>query len=121
MSLKNIIVTEGVYDSLFIPNCVCCGGKYLSELQYEILRKRFPDFKISISFDNDDAGKTSMMDAIRKFGDKYSYFIWFDESTKYKDINDYVLATKNPNILSDKNKVEKMIYNSVMARLKMGY
>lgn len=119
LSWKNIIVTEGVYDSLFIPNCICCGGKYLSELQYEILKKRFPDFKISISFDNDKPGMEAMKSAIEKFGNRYSYLIWFNKNVKQKDINDYVLSKNDPMVFASKDKVERMIFNHVLARMKL--
>ena len=117
LSWKHIIVTEGVYDSLFIPNCVCCGGKYLTELQYEILTKRFPGFEISLSFDNDVPGKTAMMSAIEKFGNRYSYFIWFDKNTEEKDINDFILSNGNVNYFNDKTKVEHMIYDQIITRM----
>ena len=102
---------------MFIPNCVCCGGKYLTELQYEILTKRFPGFEISLSFDNDVPGKTAMMSAIEKFGNRYSYFIWFDKNTKEKDINDFILSNGNVNYFNDKTKVEHMIYDQIITRM----
>ena len=57
---KYIIITEGVYDSLFLPNCVCVGGKSVSDIQLDILRKRYPNMKLYMSFDNDKPGIDSM-------------------------------------------------------------
>ena len=117
LSFPYIICFEGVYDSLFIPNAVAIGGKSLTKLQQEIIAKRYPKHQIVLSYDNDEAGLTAMMKQIKRNPMEYLYFKWFDEDTKEKDINDYVLKKNNVKTFSDKKLVESMIVNSMSMKL----
>ena len=112
-----IIVFEGVYDSLFVKNGVCSGGKCLTEYQQNLLAERYPNHEIVLAFDNDKAGLTSMSKIIAENPTKFKYFKWFNRLTKEKDINEYVLSTGNPLAFSDKNSLENMIVSSVEMKL----
>ena len=108
MSWPYIIVFEGVYDSLFVKNGIATGTKSISDMQYKLIRERYPKMSICCSFDNDVAGISSMVKMIKKNAD-VKFFKWFDQSTLQKDINDYVLATGDIDAFTDKSKLEKMI------------
>lgn len=113
-----IICFEGVYDSLFVKNGVAIGGKYLTELQKNIIKQRFPNHQIVLSFDNDKSGIDSIAKLFEdKKADNYSYFVWFNKNTKQKDINDYVLYKNNPMIFSDENIINKFIMNPIKMKL----
>ena len=111
-----IILTEGVYDSLFIKNGVATGTKSITELQYKLLKERYPRHKLVVSFDNDKAGICSMIKLIKQNKD-FKFFKWFNSTTKQKDINDYVLANDDVNIFTDTSKLEKMIIDPLMMKL----
>jgi hypothetical protein len=67
---KDVIVTEGQIDSLFIFNCVATTGVSKSGLLLEnLLTKR----NAKIFFDNDLAGKRQSIELIKK---GYSVFLW---------------------------------------------
>ena len=116
LSFPYIICFEGVYDSIFVKNGICIGGKTLTKLQHEIITARYPRHQICLSFDNDKAGLASVSKTLEKSID-YKYFKWFDENTKEKDINDFVIAKNNPNYFIDKDLVEKMIIGPASMKL----
>lgn len=124
ISWPYIIIVEGVYDSLFVKNCICSGGKHLTAFQYKLLKERYPKHQLVLGFDNDKSGLTSMQKAINLNPTEFKYFKWFDINTKEKDINDLILAKNDVNYFSDPAVLEKMIVSPVemkMFLLSMGY
>lgn len=119
MGFPYVICFEGVYDSLFVKNGVCVGGKSLTALQEKLISLRYPRHRIVLAFDNDDAGITSMRKSISKTGDRFQYFRWFDKNEPSKDINDYIKRTGNIQAFSDKSVVEGMVVSSI--RLKLDF
>jgi len=117
LSFPYIICFEGVYDSLFVKNGVCIGGKSLTKLQKEIISSRYPKHQICLSFDNDKPGLTAMKKSIVEHPTDFKYFKWFDENTKEKDINDFVVAKNNVDFFTDAEKLKKMILSSASMKL----
>lgn len=111
-----IFIFEGVYDSLFVKNGIATGTKSISDIQLDIIKFRYPKHKIVISFDNDEAGIQSTKKLINSNND-FLYFRWFNENTKEKDINDYVISKNNVNIFSNKTVLEKMIVNKLSMKM----
>lgn len=111
-----IIVMEGVYDSLFVPNAVAVGTKSITEYQLELIRRRYPKMKICVSFDNDKPGLTSVINMI-KDNKNFCYFKWFNQNTKQKDINDYVLAKNDVNIFANTDIVDKLIISPMKMKM----
>ena len=114
-----IIITEGVYDSLFLPNCIAVGGRFISDSQLDIVRKRFPKMKLCLSFDNDGPGLESMKKSLKDKRYNFSYFKWFGDDTKQKDINDYILANGNANIFKNEEYVQSCIVDPVIMKMWM--
>ena len=126
LSKNYIIITEGVYDSLFIPNTICVGGRFLTENQYNIIKKRFPKMTLVYSYDNDKAGLESMAKVLsdKKHGNDFKFFKWFNDDTKEKDINDYILAHNDVNIFKNDKYVESCIIDPIIMKMwlmKKGY
>jgi len=67
---KDVIVTEGQLDSLFIFNCIATTGVSKSKLLLENLLTKG---NAKIFFDNDLAGKRQSIELIKK---GYSVFLW---------------------------------------------
>ena len=116
ISFPYVICFEGVYDSLFVKNGIAIGGKFLTEKQEEIIRKRFPRHRIAISFDNDRPGLVAMSRAVSS-QKNFSFFKWFSDGEKCKDVNDYVLRTGNIDAFSDRNTVERMVMDRLPMKL----
>lgn len=111
-----IIVFEGVYDSLFVKNGVASGTKTITEYQLNILKDRWPRHQICCAFDNDRAGIASMKKLIQK-NTNIKFFRWFNQNTKQKDINDYVIAQNDVNIFANPKLVERMIYDRLQMKM----
>lgn len=115
---KKIFVFEGVYDSMFVKNGIASGTKSLTDYQMKLIKERWPHHEICISFDNDAPGFSAMMQMIEK--DKAEkFFMWFDESTVEKDINERVLATNDVNMFSNESILDKMVYDKLQMKLWM--
>ena len=117
MDIGYIVAMEGVYDSLFVPNAVCIGGKTMTDLQLEIIRRRYPRHRILLSFDNDAPGLKSMSKTLSDRRYNFGYFKWFDDDTAEKDINDFVNRTGNPNEFADAGYLESHVVDSVMMKM----
>ena len=115
---KKIFAFEGVYDSLFVKNGIATGTKSITEYQMRLIKERWPHHEIIVSFDNDQPGFSSTMKLIEK--DVTSkFFMWFNNATKEKDINEYVLAKDDVNIFSDPKILDTMIYDKLQMKLWM--
>lgn len=117
-SYKKIFVFEGVYDSLFVKNGIASGTKSLTDYQMKLIHERWPHHEVCISFDNDAPGFSAMMQMIEK--DKAcKFFMWFDENTQEKDINERVLTLNDTSIFSKEDVVDKMVYDKLQMKLWM--
>lgn len=116
LSWPYIIVFEGVYDSLFVKNAVAVGTKSLSDRQERLIRERYPNHKICLSFDNDRPGLNSTAKAIENGGDTL-FFKWFEDGTAEKDINEKVLASKDVRMFSSAKQLEKMILTPLQMKM----
>ena len=115
---KKIFVFEGVYDSLFVKNGICSGTKSITEYQLQMIKNRWPQHEICISFDNDAPGFSSMVKAIEQ--DKATkFFVWYDANTKEKDINEKILATKDVNMFSNTSMLDAMTLDKLQMKLWM--
>lgn len=116
VSWPYIIVFEGFYDSVFCKNGVCVGTKAITDYQIKLIKEHFPKHQIVISFDNDKSGIESMVKLVRTQND-FKFFKWFNQNTKQKDINDYVIYKNDVNIFSNPNVLEKLIVDKLMMKM----
>lgn len=110
-SWKYVIACEGVYDSLSYKNGVCVGGRVVTDYQMKLLKERWPHHRVVAAFDNDEAGKKSVMKMCKgspdaRFLDVFDLFTHF----KVKDANEFIqLGDKAKALLQDKAFLEKCI------------
>lgn len=119
ISFPYIFCFEGVYDSLFCLNSVALGGKFLTDLQYEIIKKRFPRHRICLALDNDISGLKAVSNFIskNKMSSEFSFFKWFNDGTKEKDINDLVLSKNNVNLFKTQTSMESCIVDPIVMKM----
>lgn len=119
ISFPYIFCFEGVYDSLFCKNSVAIGGKFLTELQRNILKKRFPQHRICLALDNDKAGLQAVSNFINKnrSSTEFGFFKWFCDGTKEKDINDFVLAKHNTELFKTSSAMESCVVDPVVMKM----
>ena len=116
VSFPYVICFEGVYDSVFVKNGVCIGGKSLTPLQEQIISLRYPRHRIVLAFDNDAPGREATRRAIERTGGKFKYFKWYSEHEPAKDINDYVLETGDVSAFANPAVVEGMVVSPIVMR-----
>ena len=115
---KKIFVFEGVYDSLFVKNGIATGTKSLTDYQLKLLRERWPYHELVVAFDNDAPGFSSTMKMIEK-GKASKFFVWFDQATKQKDINEKILVDGNLKLFADPKTLDSMVYDALQMKLWM--
>jgi len=116
LSWPYVIVFEGVYDSLFVKNAVAVGTKSLSDRQERLIRERYPNHRICLSFDNDKPGLDSTAKAVER-NDDVLFFKWFDDDTSEKDINEKVLSAKDATLFSSPKRLEKRILTPLQMKM----
>ena len=116
LSWPYIIVFEGVYDSLFVKNAIAVGTKSLSDRQKKLIRERYPNHRICLSFDNDKPGLDSTAKAVEKNEDVL-FFKWFDDDTPEKDINEKIIAAGDVKLFSSSKRLEKRILTPLQMKM----
>lgn len=115
---KKIFAFEGVYDSLFVKNGIATGTKAITDYQMRMIKERWPHHDVVVAFDNDIAGFSSMKKLIET--DRASkFFVWFNGSTREKDINEAVISSGNPKMFIDSHELDNMVYDSLQMKLWM--
>lgn len=119
VSFPYIICFEGFYDSVFVKNGVCLGGKNLTNIQYDIIKRRFPNHKIVIALDNDKPGLEATAKLLKDDNRKneISFFKLFSDDTKEKDINDFIISKNNVNLFADKKVIESSIIDPLIMKM----
>lgn len=111
-----VIVFEGVYDSLFVKNAVAVGTKSVTKYQLDLIKERWPKHQIAISFDNDAPGLRSMQKIVE--GGSFSlFFKWFGDGGPEKDVNERVVALRDPLAFSDRKALEKMMMTPLQMKM----
>lgn len=117
-SYSKIFVFEGVYDSVFVKNGIASGTKSLTQYQLDIIKQRWPNHEVVISFDNDVSGFNAMAKIIEN-NSNTRFLKWFNESTAQKDINEFVLANNNVNAFAKTEVLDSMIVDPLAMKLWM--
>jgi len=101
---KTVFITEGPFDSLFIPNCVAMAGADVDTSSY--------NWDTVYIFDNEPRNK-QICDRISNAIDKGSKVVIWNSNIEEKDLNDMVLAGHNVDSL-----VESNTYQGLEAKVK---
>lgn len=88
---KTIFVVEGPIDSLFLPNCIAVAGTAFTKLD----TLNLPKDKVVAILDNQPRNKDVCKILNKMIDSQYKVVIW-PQSLEQKDINEMVLAGKNP-------------------------
>ncbi len=98
-------ITEGPFDSMFVPNCIAAGG---ADIPFD----QIPKNGIFI-FDNEPSNKEILkrMEKVMKLG--YRIFIW-PPNLKAKDINDAIMKGTLPDEMFEL--IQKRTYDGLKAK-----
>lgn len=105
-----IFVVEGPIDSMFLPNCVAMAG---SSVNLEAVFPNKDKKEVVVVMDNEPRNK-HIVERIDKYIDEgYNVCIW-PEDVEEKDINDMVLAGKDPESIIQQN-----IFGGLIAKARL--
>lgn len=106
---KTIYITEGIIDSLFLPNSIGLNG--LSNLNFVPCIK---DYNHVIILDN-EPNNDEVTKKLKQIIDRgYSVFLW-DKNETVKDINDWVIKYPNENLVK---MIRENTYTGLKAKLE---
>ena len=105
---KTIFVVEGPIDSLFLPNCIAVAGTAFTKLDMLNL----PKDKVVAILDNQPRNKDVCKILNKMIDSQYKVVIW-PQSLEQKDINEMVLAGKNPADI-----IKKHTFQGLEAKIK---
>lgn len=102
---KTIYVTEGPFDSMFIPNSIAMCGSDVDLNDY--------DYDFVYVFDNESRNK-EIVNKYSKIIEAGNKIVIWDQEVKEKDVNDMILAGHNVQHI-----VESNTYSGLEAKLKL--
>ena len=105
---KTIFVVEGPIDSLFLPNCIAVAGTAFTKLD----TLNLPKDKVVAILDNQPRNKDVCKILNKMIDSQYKVVIW-PQSLEQKDINEMVLAGKNPADI-----IKKHTFQGLEAKIK---
>lgn len=106
---KTVYVTEGQFDSLFIPNAVAVGS-----LHWKLLTKHLTTTDVVIVLDNEPRNPTTNESLAKAIDAGYKVCIW-PSHIKQKDINDMVIDGYDP--VDIKQIIDSNTYQGLKAKL----
>ena len=110
---ERIYIVEGQLDSLFLKNCLAAGNADLVSVATDLTLDN-----VVMIWDNENRNSNivrNMENALKK---NYSIVIWND-SWKYKDINEAIIAGENINSLM--TTIENNIYSGPSGLLRLNF
>ena len=105
---KPIFVVEGPIDSLFLSNCIAVAGTAFTKLD----TLNLPKDKVVAILDNQPRNKDVCKILNKMIDSQYKVVIW-PQSLEQKDINEMVLAGKNPADI-----IKKHTFQGLEAKIK---
>lgn len=88
---RHILVLEGPFDAMFLPNAIACCG---SDITSDLMKLGIPRDQFIIVYDNEPRSKHTIMKMEKAINRDFAICIW-PEQFKEKDINDMVLKKIN--------------------------
>jgi hypothetical protein len=91
-----IFYCEGVFDAIFVKNCVAVGGISLTQHQSEIMAPYDHTHELVFFPDNQWMDEAAMRASLKIVSQGKKIFIW-PRNITYKDVNEYIVKTgENP-------------------------
>jgi hypothetical protein len=101
---QDIFVTEGMIDSMFLPNAVAVTGTNLT-----MAAEHLPKERLVLVYDNQPAAVAEKM--VRAAQDGFRIAVWWFYAADAKDVNELVLDGRSPEWLT-----QKLIANTYVGR-----
>ena len=109
-SFPYVLFTEGVFDAIFVKNCIAVGGMMPTRYQRDLLEPYLFGKQLVILPDNpwlDKSSKDNLLKLATLRSDLLVY-MWKKDCTS-KDINDVVVKAKDPNVFANPEVIKSRI------------
>lgn len=110
---KTIYITEGFFDSLFLPNAITMNS---SNINFEKLLEVAEKDKFVFVFDNEIRNRQINDKMLKVVNNGFKIALW-DKDIKGKDINEMVLNGYTPEYILEQ--LEKNTYSNMTAKMKI--
>jgi hypothetical protein len=117
-----IFYTEGVFDAVFVKNCIAVGGLVFTSYQEKLLEPYLFNKRIVLFPDNpwlDDASKCNIIQ-LADDSPNHLVYMW-PKDCKYKDVNEMVVDTEDPNVFADLNTFQGRIFPAAKCKMMLKF
>ena len=109
---RQVYITEGPIDSLFVDNCLAAGGADL------FLKNKISNDQITYIFDNEPRNKEIVNRMYKVIEQNYNVVVWPDD-IQLKDVNDLIMSGVSKTEL--KEIISSNTYSKLGALTKLNY
>ena len=109
---RQVYITEGPIDSLFVDNCLAAGGADL------FLKNKISNDQITYIFDNEPRNKEIVNRMYKVIEQNYNVVVWPDD-IQLKDVNDMIMSGVSKTEL--KEIISSNTYSKLAALTKLNY
>jgi hypothetical protein len=107
---RQVYITEGPIDSLFVDNCIAAAGADL------VLKNKIPNDQVTYIFDNEPRNREIIKRMYSVVEKDYNLVVWPDDM-RHKDINDIIISGTSKAELLDL--LNKNTYSKLSALTKL--
>ena len=107
---RQVYITEGPIDSLFVDNCIAAAGADL------VLKNKIPNDQVTYIFDNEPRNKEIVDRMYKVIENNFNIVIWPDD-IQLKDVNDMIINGTSPSEIE--NIISKNTYSKLSALTKL--
>ena len=107
---RQVYITEGPIDSLFVDNCIAAAGADL------VLKNKIPNDQVTYIFDNEPRNREIIKRMYGVIEKDYNLVVWPDDM-RHKDINDIIISGTSKAELLDL--LNKNTYSKLSALTKL--
>lgn len=108
---QDIFVTEGMIDSMFLPNAVAVTGTNLT-----IAAEHLPKERLVLVYDNQPAAVAEKM--LRAAQEGFRIAVWWFYAADAKDINELVTEGRSPEWIAQKLMANTFVGREALARIR---
>jgi len=115
-----VIYTEGVFDAIFIKNCLAVGGIRPTLGQIDLLQTYLMDSQLVLFPDNPWLDKTSKENIFKLAIENPDALVYsWSMKCPYKDVNEMVIANDDPKMFSDGEALKKRFLKASQIKIML--
>jgi hypothetical protein len=117
-----IFYTEGVFDAIFVKNCIAVGGLVFTSYQERLLEPYLFNKQICLFPDNPWLDNASRDNIIQLASDRPNHLVYmWPKDCRYKDVNELAVETGNLNSFVDISAFEARILPAAKCKMMLKF